>query len=378
MGKNLKGKELGEGLSQQKDGFYCARFTGRDGKRKTKRSKKFKECKDWLENSKYEDKHTDFKNLSDITVDGWYNKWIENKKLAVKDGTLYKYENNYNKYIKKNIGDMILVDVRHIHCQNIVSKLGNEGYSKSLIDNVIVTLHNMFDYAIINEIIQNNPCTKIINNGKIAENKKPLTDEEKEKFFENCKGNTYEYCFMFTILTGVRSSELAGLKWSDIDYDNNYIHINRQVYYSRKKKMLITDKPKTKTSVREIPITNYIIEILKLQKEKNKNIKVAEPKWNDNIFLNSLGCPIRNSCLNSNIRSICKKANIREFGIHLLRHTFATTCYENQMSEKSLQMILGHKNIMTTLNMYVHSTDKKKDEDMQMVKDKLIKGIRIS
>ena len=72
MGKDLKGKELGVGISQRKDGLYTARFTGKDGKRKQKYFKKLQECRKWIADAQFEDEHGGINASSDMTVDAWF------------------------------------------------------------------------------------------------------------------------------------------------------------------------------------------------------------------------------------------------------------------------------------------------------------------
>ena len=104
MGKDLKGKELGVGLNQRKDGRYQARFTKKDGKRAEKNFDKITEAREWLSKEKYLDNILSNNNM---TVDEWYNYWIENyKEGIVKDNTTNNYKDRYKYIIKNAIGDI--------------------------------------------------------------------------------------------------------------------------------------------------------------------------------------------------------------------------------------------------------------------------------
>ncbi len=119
MGKDLKGKELGVGISQQSDKLYVARFTDKFGIRKTKRFKKLQECRQWIADASYISKHSDIENASDILVDTWYEYWIGIKKQTVRPNTVRNYSERYERNIKGIIGKKLLSEVKPIHCQKI-------------------------------------------------------------------------------------------------------------------------------------------------------------------------------------------------------------------------------------------------------------------
>ena len=109
MGKDLKGKELGVGLSQRKDGRYQARFTTPSNKRIEKNFNRLVDARNWLSEEKYKSKLI---NDCNITVDEWYNIWITTyKEGIVADNTTKNYKDRYRYNIKKKIGDIPLNNV---------------------------------------------------------------------------------------------------------------------------------------------------------------------------------------------------------------------------------------------------------------------------
>ena len=114
MGRNLKGKELGEGIYQQANGTYCARFIDRFGKRKSKRSKKLQEVRQWLADATYINEHSDIEQATNMMVDAWFEYWIDVKKKTVRPNTVRNYTERYNKNIQKIIGRKILTEVKPI------------------------------------------------------------------------------------------------------------------------------------------------------------------------------------------------------------------------------------------------------------------------
>ena len=84
MGKDLRGKEIGEGIYQQPNGTYCARFVDKFGKRKSKRSKKLQEVRQWIADATYIDEHSDIEQATNMLVDAWFDYWIDIKKKTVR------------------------------------------------------------------------------------------------------------------------------------------------------------------------------------------------------------------------------------------------------------------------------------------------------
>lgn len=373
MGKDLKGKELGVGISQQSDKLYVARFTDKFGIRKTKRFKKLQECRQWIADASYISKHSDIENASDILVDTWYEYWIGIKKQTVRPNTVRNYSERYERNIKGIIGKKLLSEVKPIHCQKIFSDMAEQGYKTTTIYQTRITLYNMLEFAKENDVILSNPCKKSVKSdmGKPSEKKVALTIDEQRKFLMAATGQSYENQYKFMLQTGLRTGELVGLKWDDIDFGKRTVTISRTMEYRYKVGEWRVGPPKSKSGYRTIPLTDEAIRILKDQKEKNSKIKVINIEWRDQVFLSRKGEPVKNSTYDTALFKICDKAEIRKFSMHILRHTFATRCIEAGMIPKTLQKILGHSNIGITMNLYVDATEEEKTKEMDLVAEAL-------
>lgn len=373
MGKDLKGKELGVGISQQSDKLYVARFTDKFGIRKTKRFKKLQECRQWIADASYISKHSDIENASDILVDTWYEYWIGIKKKTVRPNTVRNYSERYERNIKGIIGKKLLSEVKPIHCQKIFSDMAEQGYKTTTIYQTRITLYNMLEFAKENDVILSNPCKKSVKSdmGKPSEKKVALTIDEQRKFLMAATGQSYENQYKFMLQTGLRTGELVGLKWDDIDFGKRTVTISRTMEYRYKVGEWRVGPPKSKSGYRTIPLTDEAIRILKDQKEKNSKIKVINIEWRDQVFLSRKGEPVKNSTYDTALFKICDKAEIRKFSMHILRHTFATRCIEAGMIPKTLQKILGHSNIGITMNLYVDATEEEKTKEMDLVAEAL-------
>lgn len=379
MGKSLKGKELGVGISQQTNSLYVARFTDRFGRRKSKRFKKLQECRQWIADATYIDEHSDLENATDMLVDAWFEYWIDLKKKTVRPNTVRNYSERYERNIKNVIGNKLLTEVKPIHCQKIFSDMADEGYKTTTIYQTRIALYNMLEFAKENEVIITNPCKKSVKSdiGKPSDKKEALTIDDQRRFLAAAKGQSYEYQYRFALQTGLRTGELVGLKWEDINFERKTLTIERSMEFRYKVGEWRVGPPKSKSGYRTIPLTDEAICILKAQKEKNRKLKVIDKEWADTVFLCRKGQPVKNSTYDTALFIICDKAGIKRFSMHVLRHTFATRCIEGGMTPKTLQKILGHSNIGITMNLYVHITEEEKQKEIDLVAEALKAGVAI-
>lgn len=373
MGKDLKGKELGLGITQQKNGLYNAGFVDKFGKRRVKRFKKFQECRKWLDRAKYIDEHSNIEEANDMMVEAWFNYWISIKEKTVRSNTVRNYRERYSRNISHIIGNMLLIDVKPIHCQMIFNKMSEEGYKTTTIRQTRITLYNMFEVAKENDIIIHNPCKKSVKSdiGKTSEKKKALEILEQQRFLEYSKYSSYDNQYRLVLQTGLRVGELAGLKWEDVDFEKRLLKISRSMEFRYPIRVWKIGEPKSSSGYRTIPLNDEALSILKDQKIKNSKIKVIPMEWKDFIFLCRNGTPIKNTTYDTGLYKICEKAGIRKFAMHVLRHTFATRCAEGGMKPNVLQKILGHSNIGITMNLYVTTTDDEKQKEMKLVTSSL-------
>ena len=369
MGKDLRGKELGVGISQRKDGLYTGRFTDSMGRRKQKYFKKLQECRKWIADAQFEDEHGNINASGDMTVDAWFEYWINDiKGKTIRWSTLRSYQDRYKKNIKEVIGNMVISDIKPMHCQNILNIMDSEGYAGSSMERTKATMSAMFSDALENRLITSNPVTKGVKCPKKPEkNTKVLTLDEQNRFLDAAKDRANYFHFLFILQTGVRSSELRGLQWDDMDFKDRIIHIRRNVTHDSNNSRFITGELKTSSGERDIPMTQKAYDLLmsiKRNKEGQRQ-KVISFEFANHVFLNHNGNLIPNSNYDRCLERICNKAGIKKISMHTLRHSFATRCIESGMKPKTLQKILGHANISMTMDLYVHVTEDEKQKEMQ-------------
>ena len=374
MGKDLKGKELGVGISQRKDGLYTARFVSKqNGKTIQKYFNKLQDCRQWYADATFADEHGGINASGDMSVEAWFDYWIENiKGDSIRPNTIRNYKERFKHNIKEHIGRMTLSEVKPMHCQNILNLMKND-YKSSTIYQTRMALYCMFSDAAENDIIPKNPVTKSVKYdiGKESKETRALTIDEQRKFLEVAKNTSNYNQFAFILQTGLRTGEMIGLKWSDIDFVNREINIQRTAEFRYSVGEWRVGEPKSKAGYRKVPLTEEAIKILMNQKEKLKKIKVVNLEFIDSVFLSRKGEPTKNSAYDSSLFKLCDKAGIERFSMHVLRHTFATRCIEANMRPKTLQVILGHSNVGITMNLYVHVTEDERQNEVRKIEGAL-------
>lgn len=402
MGKDLKGKELGQGLSQRKDGRYSARITV-NGKRIEKYFAKPSEARQWITGTSYEKEHGMIL-LEELTVDQWFWKWIDMyKKDIVSDSTYKNYKMSYEHHIKGKIGFMKLVDVRQSDCQRVLNDAYDSGLAYGTMNLIRITMHALFDGAVSDEILIKNPVTtKVKCRQREVKERRVLSRAEQLEFLKCAQNSMYYNAYLLVLHTGLRSGEIGGLKWEDIDFENKRLFVNRTLLFDKRKGGFYFGQPKSKTSQRDVPLTDSAISILRNQKLLQFQLRAQSNKWNTNekfdglVFTSINGKPTGHSTYNDNIirivtninndrRALAKieNTNFEEFepmSMHTLRHTFATRSIEAGIKPNVLQHILGHSSITVTMDLYVHTLGEEKTKEMQKIEDELNKntGVKLA
>ena len=361
MGKDIKGKELGRGISQRKkDGNYAVSVVRSDGTRVFRYFSTLKEAKQWQTDTKYEDSHQIGVVSDTMTVNAWYASWSKQKESLVRPNTIRNYRDRYERNIKPVIGRMRINDVKPIHCQEVLNRMAEEGYAGSTINQTLLTMVTMFWSAFENRVIRYTPVTK--SGVKLPKAYKKEIDflsvEEEKKLIEFSKDLCYYAQFRLILDTGMRTGEVIGLSWDCVDFEKREIRIERSLEYRYSVGEWRFGPPKTKHGYRTIKMTDTVFDILKEIRDGESNVKEWTPEeFRNLVFINRTGYPTKNSTYDTALGKRCEKAGIKKVSMHDLRHTFATRFVEASNNYKYLSVMLGHSSIKITMDLYVHQTE---------------------
>lgn len=380
MGKSLNGKELGRGITQRKDGIYQGRFVNRFGKKQTIYASTLNEVRQKLRNAQYEDEKALNVVTKDITLDEWYEVWMDTCKKNCRASTKESYATHYRR-IQKALGWRKLTSLNLIILQQAINELVSDNARK----NSKKILVDMLDKAVDADLLIKN-VAKQINPVITKEEKRErrvLTVKEEEMFLKQAEGSFYYNLYVVALDTGLRVGELMGLAWNDVDFKKKVLHIRHTLCYFRKDGKYIHEMHDTKTmySRRTIPLTQRAYDALKQQKVQKFQIrlkgKVAPEGFEDLVFVTRNNRPIQQflvqECMLLTIKHIQKtNPEYEVFSPHSFRHTFATRAIENGMQPKTLQKILGHGSLQMTMDLYCHVTEDTLFDAMKLMEKKCV------
>ena len=333
----------------------------------------------------YQETHTI--NSDNSTLGNFYHDWLWNiKRQELKASTFEKWEGIYRNYIKKYSGlnDKKIVDIDTLYLQKICNKL-LEKHTVSQIQTMNRCLSNCFKYAITINKIKNNPVEGIVypKNHDVVEEKVHYISEDNQKaLIEALQGDELEGIILLGLLCGTRLGEAMALQESDIDFKNKIIKINKSVKYVWTGERTKDNKkfyeyrvtiPKTKKSVREVPLPALLIPILKRIIKSNKENKLKHGElYFDNklIFCRDNGYYIDDKKPNRHLKSALKKAKIdADIHYHSLRHIFITNCISKDINIKTVMDWVGHTEPKTTMMIYAEINKEKNMKEYDKIND---------
>ena len=361
----------GENIYKRKDGRWEGRFIKSysiDGKAKYGYvyAKNYSEVKKKMSLRKQDNniqptrKRSDFKLFRD-----WCDEWIEVKKLSIKASSYIRYNNLLEKHINPILGNLQISSINTVlireFLQNGLTKGrldGRGGLSAKSMTDILAIVKEVFGFAqnageqTFCDFTQT-PIKKILHEMRV------LSRFEEQRLIAvlTDRMDLYKLGVYICLFTGLRIGELCALRWKNISFTEKVIKVehtlqrlqNNDPQAAVKTRIIITD-PKSYSSMREIPLPDFLLDILQpfagtpnsfLLSGDSK--RYVEPRTMQNRF-----------------KIYLREGQIREVNFHSLRHTFATRCIELGFDVKTLSEILGHSSVKITLDRYVHPSMEQK------------------
>lgn len=312
---------------------------------------------------------------SRMTLGEWLDKWLDEYMIfTVRESTLDSYRAMVKNQVKPFIGGKQIASLTTADMQKFYNKIKKEGrvrehpiHGKTLADSMVrgvhMMLHEALDTAVKERLLAKNPTNGTTVPKCNYPEKQILGDSQLDTFLEAIKGEEYWDAFFYVeVMTGLRRGEICGLKWQDINFEENKLQVKRSVSVKKGGAVSIGET-KTETGVRSILMPPSVADVLQNRKQ------TAITEW---VFPNFMHPeqPISPATAYRKLKIILKHAGLPLIRFHDLRHTFATHATHGGVDPKTLAGILGHTNASFTLDTYTHVTS-----DMQKAASNIVDNI---
>lgn len=299
--------------------------------------------------------------------------WLKRIKANVEETTYNGYKGVINGRLTDyfNNKKITLQNIKPKHIQDFYQYLLDDGLSGNTVKHYHANIRKALQYAMKTDIILSNPADKV-DLPKIQEyNPKFYTSDEVKILLNSVQGTKLEIPVMIDCFYGFRRSEVIGLKWSAIDFENKTITINHIITQSNGK-LIIKDRTKTKSSKRTLPLEPIVESFLIDLKEKQKrNQDLFGNSYNQEfleyICVDDIGNIIRPDYVTETFLKLLKKKKLKQIRFHDLRHTCASILLKNGANMKEIQAWLGHSNYNTTANLYAHLDTSSMDNTARVI-----------
>ena len=383
MDKQRRDKGDGSIYFRESDQRWVARYVHSPGsKPKVLYAKTEQEAKKKLRDYKKEIAKNDFVEVRKETVESYMTRWFNEVKLNdLKPKSQDGLEATLRNYIFPYIGDIQIASITANDIQSMINQLVKKDFSHSTIKKAYDATNSCFKLGIIKDEIIKNPCLGARvpkSRGRKKGDIRFLTQEEMEMV---CKESVVRYgndklkhrlgyAVIFLLYSGLRVGELMGLQWRNIDYVNKTINVRESVVVAKDRtrkdgdatpvyKLIEQDTVKTSSSERIVHLNKKAIAALKeLQTITGQFAHVMSSK-NGTIIVP------RN--FDRTLRSIAEQCGVRPFGAHVLRHTYASMLFKNNVDVKTISELLGHADVSVTYNTYIHLIKEQKQQAVDIL-----------
>lgn len=359
----------GENIYKRKDGRWEARLLIEKGKYRYFYGKTYKDAKLKMrlfqENAKlHKEKQAEQKTNAYLLLEGWLQKQVTLKN--VKPLTYESYYHCMNKHILPFFQNEQTNKITMDTVSQFTKTLGENELLADTSKKKIFTIFKIALKEILKDELNSASILATVKPPKLETREVEIFSIKEQRCLEACALQSQDQRALGIILclyTGIRLGELCALTWGDIDWESGFMSITKTVSRVKtfkqdsKKTELIVGTPKSRNSMRKIPVPEFL---LKLVKQRNL--------WEENedaFVLSGKETPIDPRIFQKLYKKLLKEANLRDRKFHAIRHTFATRGLELGVDIKTISEILGHSNVSITLNIYAHSLIEQKKAAME-------------
>lgn len=326
--------------------------------------------------------------VSPMLLGEWLDFWLQTYMISsLKQSTYASYQTYARVHFKPALGEVPLKSLSTRILQQFYNyKFEEEGLSPKSIRNMNLYLHKALSQALQEGLIDSNPASGVTLPRARRPQVEILTRDDQAKLVRATYHHRYGVFVRLVLMTGLRMGELLGLRWEDIDFHSNMLHIQRTLNRLQKRDLpdtfsgnrteIVIQEPKTENSIRTIPLLPQLIkDLMTWRSLQEMDRAAAGEQYQDTgmIVTNPMGGYIEPRTFKKYYDQILEIARLRHFTFHALRHTMASMLYFNGVDSVSISKRLGHAQVSTTANIYAHVMEAADQKDADILADVFLK-----
>ncbi|MDR2832752.1 MAG: site-specific integrase, partial [Streptococcaceae bacterium] len=303
------------------------------------------------------------------TFDDVYQSWLKTREREVTSNTLQTYKGQYKRQIAPHIARHDITKMKPIAIQAMLDNgVDVIGWSSSALTQIYAVLKGVCEYALRTGAITSNPMNNVIKprvrKRKVKNDVKFFDETQVKTILNHAKNNqvTYDDILLYTLVrvmlfSGMRIGEVLALKWSDIDFNESTIDVNKTWSTGKDRKEILNDTTKTVNGLRIISIhgDDETISTLKRLRLHQKELFMKHRNKSEFIFARlDATSPCTRSTWRGRLNNLYKRCNVPEYSSHALRHTHASLLFASGADIKYISERLGHASINITMDRYTH------------------------
>lgn len=349
----------GEGtVFLRKDGRWQASFIDNNGKRRYFYGLKQSEAIEKMRRAQEENRKGTLAKSTQQKLGEYLDQWLEMvHKQKIRVSSYVQYRMALDRHIIPLLGNIQLQKLTPQDIQNLYARKQKEGLRPASILIMHTVLHSSLANALKWNLVSRNVATLVTVPRPEPSPAHGLSVEEARQLVSTIQGHRFEAIFMLALTTGMRRGELFGLRWSDIDMERSILYVRRTANRYGKGVGVVENDPKTKTSHRQVMLSEPALKALKRHKVQQEQEKQAMGnKWKNRnlVFCGKYGDFLIADTLRRNLNKVLQDAGLPHIRFHDLRHSAATVMLTMGVHPKIVQEMLGHSTIAMTIDTYSH------------------------
>lgn len=329
-----------------------------EGRRLSKTTKTKREAQEWLRKIQDEVAYGLTYKSTVVELPAFLEEWLITAKSSLRYNTFNQYRQIVHQHILPRIGERKLREIKPALIQQVYNQMVNEGYSLRTVQYVHAVIHRAFEHAVKLGLIPRNPDDATTPPKPKPKEMKFLDNAQVQQLLLTAKNQNSRFHALYhlAISTGMRQGELLGLKWSDLDWDNQTLSVTRQLT-QLKTGEYVFNPPKTKSGIRQIDLGKASICVLKEHRKRQSAEAINDiAGWQEHnmIFPSAAGTPMDAGNLRRMFKNLLIDAGLPIIRFHDLRHTAASLMLNNGIPVFVVSKRLGHAKPSITLDIYGH------------------------